>query len=70
MKEVADALKITIRTVAGHKYAVMELLATENQLRPGPVRHQAQDHLRLVSPRILLTPSELPIDTSLARAQS
>lgn len=26
MKEVADALKITIRTVAGHKYAVMELL--------------------------------------------
>ena len=26
MKEVADALKISIRTVAGHKYAVMELL--------------------------------------------
>jgi DNA-binding NarL/FixJ family response regulator len=26
MKEVADALSITIRTVAGHKYAVMELL--------------------------------------------
>jgi DNA-binding NarL/FixJ family response regulator len=26
MKEVADALNITVRTVAGHKYAVMELL--------------------------------------------
>ena len=26
MKEVANALKISIRTVAGHKYAVMELL--------------------------------------------
>ena len=26
MKEVADALKITVRTVAAHKYAVMELL--------------------------------------------
>ena len=26
MKEVADALKITVRTVARHKYAVMELL--------------------------------------------
>jgi len=26
MKEVADALKITTRTVAGHKYAVMDLL--------------------------------------------
>lgn len=26
MKEVADTLKISIRTVAGHKYAVMELL--------------------------------------------
>jgi DNA-binding NarL/FixJ family response regulator len=26
MKEVADELKITPRTVAGHKYTVMELL--------------------------------------------
>jgi DNA-binding NarL/FixJ family response regulator len=26
MKEVADALKITVRTVAAHKYAVMDLL--------------------------------------------
>ncbi len=26
MKEVADSLKITVRTVAAHKYAVMELL--------------------------------------------
>ncbi len=30
MKEIADALKITIRTVAGHKYAVMELLQLKN----------------------------------------
>ena len=26
MKQVADELKITVRTVAGHKYAVMGLL--------------------------------------------
>ena len=30
MKEVADALKISIRTVALHKYAVMDLLQLKN----------------------------------------
>jgi len=30
MKEVAEALKITVRTVASHKYAVMELLQLKN----------------------------------------
>jgi DNA-binding NarL/FixJ family response regulator len=42
MKEVADALKISIRTVAGHKYAVMELLQlkTNAELVQYAIKHR------------------------------
>jgi DNA-binding NarL/FixJ family response regulator len=42
MKEVADALKITKRTVAGHKYAVMELLQlqTNAELVQYAIKHR------------------------------
>jgi DNA-binding NarL/FixJ family response regulator len=42
MKEVADALNITIRTVAGHKYAVMELLQlkTNAELVQYAIKHR------------------------------
>jgi DNA-binding NarL/FixJ family response regulator len=42
MKEVADALGITTRTVAGHKYAVMELLQlkTNAELVQYAIKHR------------------------------
>ncbi len=42
MKEVADALKITVRTVAAHKYAVMELLQLKSnaELVQYAIRHK------------------------------
>lgn len=46
MKEVADALKITVRTVAAHKYAVMELL----QLKSNADLVQYAIKHRIVSP--------------------
>jgi DNA-binding NarL/FixJ family response regulator len=42
MKEVAHALNITVRTVAGHKFAVMELLQvkTNAELFHYAVKHR------------------------------
>ena len=70
MKEVADELKISIRTVAGHKYAVMEHLqleeptptwsSTPSSTRSSPSNRVSKDPA---------TPSELPIDSPLDRAQ-
>ena len=42
MKEIAHLLKITPRTVAFHKYSMMELLGVKSSRRAGSVRRQVQ----------------------------
>ena len=65
MKEVADALKISSPNCSSAQIRSYGALTTEKQLRPGPVRHQAQDHLVYLVQKNSATLSELPIDTSL-----
>ena len=67
MKEVADALKITVRTVAAHKYAVMELLQLKNnaELVQYAIKHKIISHLaalRIPSTLLVLTNNIFPAE--------